>query len=99
MRADSGVALSELRVDGGMVHNELLMEFQADILGIPVIRPFVAETTALGAAYAAGSPRVSGIRSMTCVPTGWRIAVPTEDDRRSASVALHPVAASGRQNS
>ncbi len=54
MRADSGVALSELRVDGGMVHNELLMEFQADILGIPVIRPFVAETTALGAAYAAG---------------------------------------------
>ena len=54
MRADSGVALTELRVDGGMVHNELLMEFQADILGIPVIRPFVAETTALGAAYAAG---------------------------------------------
>ena len=54
MRADSGVALTELRVDGGMVHNELLMEFQADILGVPVIRPFVAETTALGAAYAAG---------------------------------------------
>ena len=40
-----------------MVHNELLMEFQADILGVPVIRPFVAETTALGAAYAAGSGR------------------------------------------
>ena len=54
MRADSGVSLTELRVDGGMVHNELLMEFQADILGVPVIRPFVAETTALGAAYAAG---------------------------------------------
>lgn len=54
MRTDSGVALTELRVDGGMVHNELLMEFQADILGVPVIRPFVAETTALGAAYAAG---------------------------------------------
>ena len=54
MRADSGVALTELRVDGGMVHNELLMQFQADILGVPVIRPFVAETTALGAAYAAG---------------------------------------------
>ena len=54
MRTDSGVALTELRVDGGMVHNELLMEFQADILGMPVIRPLVAETTALGAAYAAG---------------------------------------------
>jgi glycerol kinase len=54
MRADSGLALIELRVDGGMVHNELLMEFQADILGVPVIRPSVAETTALGAAYAAG---------------------------------------------
>ena len=54
MRTDSGVALTELRVDGGMVYNELLMEFQADILGVPVIRPFVSETTALGAAYAAG---------------------------------------------
>ena len=54
MRADSGLALTELRVDGGMVHNELLMEFQADILGVPIIRPSVAETTALGAAYAAG---------------------------------------------
>ena len=54
MRTDSGVALTELRVDGGMVYNELLMEFQADILGVPVIRPVVAETTALGAAYAAG---------------------------------------------
>jgi glycerol kinase len=54
MRADSGLALTELRVDGGMVHNELLMEFQADILGVPVVRPSVAETTALGAAYAAG---------------------------------------------
>lgn len=54
MRTDSGVALTELRVDGGMVYNELLMEFQADILGVPVIRPVVAETSALGAAYAAG---------------------------------------------
>jgi glycerol kinase len=54
MRLDSGVALTELRVDGGMVHNQLLMEFQADILGVPVIRPVVPETTALGAAYAAG---------------------------------------------
>jgi glycerol kinase len=54
INADSGVALTALRVDGGMVHNELLMQFQADVLGVPVIRPKVAETTALGAAYAAG---------------------------------------------
>jgi glycerol kinase len=54
MNADSGVPLKSLKVDGGMVVNELLMQFQADILGVPVIRPKVAETTALGAAYAAG---------------------------------------------
>ncbi|TDV41498.1 glycerol kinase GlpK [Actinophytocola oryzae] len=54
MNADSGVPLKSLKVDGGMVGNELLMQFQADILGVPVIRPVVAETTALGAAYAAG---------------------------------------------
>jgi glycerol kinase len=54
MNADSGVPLSELRVDGGMVVNETLMQFQADILGVDVVRPKVAETTALGAAYAAG---------------------------------------------
>lgn len=54
MQADSGVDLKTLKVDGGMVVNELLMQFQADILGLPVIRPTVNETTALGAAYAAG---------------------------------------------
>jgi glycerol kinase len=54
MNKDSGVNLTALKVDGGMVYNELLMQFQADILGVPVIRPTVAETTALGAAYAAG---------------------------------------------
>jgi glycerol kinase len=54
MCADSGSAIGELRVDGGMVQNELLMQTQADVLGIPVVRPRVAETTALGAAYAAG---------------------------------------------
>ncbi len=54
MRADSGVTLNELRVDGGMVGNELLMQFQSDVLGVPVVRPLVSETTALGAAYAAG---------------------------------------------
>ncbi|MFJ6002338.1 glycerol kinase GlpK [Arthrobacter sp. NPDC092385] len=52
--ADSGVNMEDLRVDGGMVANDALMQFQADILGIPVIRPKVTETTALGAAYAAG---------------------------------------------
>jgi glycerol kinase len=54
MEKDSGVKLTALKVDGGMVFNELLMQFQADILGVPVVRPKVAETTALGAAYAAG---------------------------------------------
>ena len=54
MNADSGVDLTSLKVDGGMVFDELLMQFQADILGVPVIRPTVAETTSLGAAYAAG---------------------------------------------
>jgi glycerol kinase len=54
MNKDSGVKLTALKVDGGMVYNELLMQFQADILDVPVIRPKVAETTALGAAYAAG---------------------------------------------
>ena len=54
MEADSGVKLTELRVDGGMVANETLMQFQADMLGVDVVRPKVAETTALGAAYAAG---------------------------------------------
>jgi glycerol kinase len=54
MNKDSGVPLKALKVDGGMVYNELLMQFQSDILGVPVVRPVVAETTALGAAYAAG---------------------------------------------
>jgi glycerol kinase len=54
MEKDSGVKLTALKVDGGMVFNELLMQFQSDILDVPVVRPKVAETTALGAAYAAG---------------------------------------------
>jgi len=54
MVADSGVPLMALKVDGGMTHNQLLMQFQADILDVMVVRPAVAETTALGAAYAAG---------------------------------------------
>ncbi len=54
MVADSGVALAALKVDGGMVQNDILMQFQADVLGVDVVRPKVAETTSLGAAYAAG---------------------------------------------
>ena len=54
VNADSGVDLTELKVDGGMIANNTLMQFQADIIGVPVVRPVVAETTALGAAYAAG---------------------------------------------
>ncbi|WP_104137945.1 MULTISPECIES: glycerol kinase GlpK [unclassified Cryobacterium] len=54
VNADSGVPLTELKVDGGATANDLLMQFQADIIGVPVVRPVVAETTALGAAYAAG---------------------------------------------
>jgi len=54
MEQDAGIKLKSLKVDGGMTVNELLMQFQADILGVPVVRPKVIETTALGSAYAAG---------------------------------------------
>ena len=68
MNADSGVELESLKVDGGMVVNETLMQFQADILGVPVIRPQVAETTALGAAYAAGFSFATA--TVAAVPAG-----------------------------
>jgi glycerol kinase len=54
MRADSGIELTALKVDGGATVNNFLMQLQADVLGVPVVRPIVHETTALGAAYAAG---------------------------------------------
>ncbi|RPJ04516.1 MAG: glycerol kinase, partial [Deltaproteobacteria bacterium] len=54
MEDDAGISLTELRVDGGATVNDLLMQFQADLLGVPVVRPRVNETTALGAAYLAG---------------------------------------------
>jgi glycerol kinase len=54
MEADSGIRLAELRVDGGAARDDLLMQFQADLLGVPVVRPKIHETTALGAAYLAG---------------------------------------------
>jgi len=54
MQADAGIELKELRADGGAIANDFLAQFQSDILGVPVLRPDVAETTALGAAYLAG---------------------------------------------
>jgi glycerol kinase len=74
MRQDSGVALSSLKVDGGMVYNALLMQFQADLLGVPVVRPRIAETTALGAAYAAGLS-VNTWTSLDDLRTNWQMDI------------------------
>ncbi|MBN9663535.1 MAG: glycerol kinase GlpK [Acidobacteria bacterium] len=75
MEADSGIRLEELRVDGGASKNNLLLQFQADLLGVPVIRPQVTETTALGAAYLAGlATGVYGSR--TTISSQWK------EDRR-----------------
>ena len=73
MEQDCGFALKELRVDGGMVVNELLMQFQADILNVPVIRPKAIETTALGAAYAAGLA-VGHWKGLGDLKSNWRVA-------------------------
>lgn len=70
MQADSGIRLRELRVDGGAVVNNLLMQFQADMLNCPVIRPKVPETTALGAAYLAGLA-VGYYRNLDEISTNW----------------------------
>ena len=87
MTKDSGVAITELRVDGGMVVNELLMQFQSDILGVPVVRPKVIETTALGAAYAAGLA-VGFWKSTSDITDNWgedkRWNPAMADDRRGA---------------
>ncbi|SMC44697.1 glycerol kinase [Desulfocicer vacuolatum DSM 3385] len=72
MNLDSGVALTRLKVDGGMIENDLLMQFQSDILNVPVIRPRVAETTALGAAYAAGLA-VGYWSDMSDLKANWEI--------------------------
>jgi glycerol kinase len=85
---DSGVPLESLKVDGGMVVNETLMQFQADILGVPVIRPQVAETTALGAAYAAGLAtglwdNVDDLRQNWVEDKRWD---PTMDDAKRAEL-------------
>ncbi len=71
MNKDSGVKLKALKVDGGMVRNELLMQFQADMLNVPVTRPVITETTALGAAYAAGLA-VGYWRDLDALRANWR---------------------------
>jgi glycerol kinase len=87
MAKDSGVAITELRTDGGMVVNQLLMQFQSDILGVPVVRPRVIETTALGAAYAAGLAvgywqSTADLAANWGVGQRWHPAMP--EDRRAA---------------
>ncbi len=87
MEKDSGVALTALKVDGGMVYNDLLMQFQSDILGVPVIRPQVAETTALGAAYAAGLAvgfwdTLDDLRRNWAVDKTWTPGMAAEDRAR-----------------
>jgi glycerol kinase len=72
MRADAGVPLSELRVDGGAAANDMLMQFQADLLDVPVVRPAVTETTALGAAYLAGLA-VGYWSSVDALTGQWRV--------------------------
>jgi glycerol kinase len=91
MEKDSGIALEALRVDGGMVGNELLMQFQADIIGREVVRPAVQETTALGAAYAAGLAigffeGVDELRSRWVAARTWKPAM--EASRRESMYAL-----------
>ena len=73
MEKDSGIPIRALRVDGGMVLNELLMQFQADMLDVPVVRPATVETTALGAAYAAGLA-VGYWRNLDDLRANWAMA-------------------------
>ena len=89
MNADSGVPLTALKVDGGMVYNDTLMQFQSDVLDVPVVRPKVAETTALGAAYAAGYA-VGFWTSTDEMRANWGIAKTWEPTEGSnASTALY----------
>jgi glycerol kinase len=87
MEKDSGVKLKSLKVDGGMVFNDLLMQFQADILNVPVVRPKVAETTALGAAYAAGLAvgfweNLDDLRSNWAMDKTWQPQMDDTDRQR-----------------
>jgi glycerol kinase len=90
MQKDSSIQLNELRVDGGAARNDLLMQFQADILGVPVVRPVVTETTALGAAYLAGLA-VGFWSSQDEIAAQWqmdrRFAPRMSEDERSQRLA------------
>ena len=96
MVEDSGVQLALLKVDGGATVNDTLMQLQADILGVPVVRPVVAETTALGAAYAAG-PRDRLLEGPRRSPSELeeRPAMGSALERRPARKRLRRVAESG----
>jgi glycerol kinase len=89
MEQDSGIPIKALRVDGGMVVNEQLMQFQADILNVPVIRPATIETTALGAAYAAGLA-VGYWKGLSDLRANWAVArtwTPAMDGARRLALA------------
>src|SRR5262249_38721339 len=90
MQVDSGIPLSELRVDGGAATNDTLMQFQADLLGVPVVRPAVTETTALGAAYLAGLA-VGYWPSLDAITGQWRV------DRRFEPKMPHSAAGALRE--
>ena len=72
MENDAGITLAELRVDGGAASNDLLLQFQADLLGVPVVRPRMLETTALGAAYLAGLA-VGFWRDTSDIARNWQV--------------------------
>lgn len=87
INADTKASLPELKVDGGMVHNELLMQFQADLLGVDVVRPAITETTALGAAFAAGLAvgvwsGIDQLRELWCEDKRWQPVMPGAERER-----------------
>jgi glycerol kinase len=91
MSSDTGVSIPDLRVDGGMVMNSFLMQFQADILGIPVVRPSVSETTALGAAFAAGLAvgfwkNIAELRTLWTEDARWTPAMSEAERERQMRV-------------
>ena len=96
MQADAGIVLKELRADGGAIANDFLAQFQSDILGVPVLRPQIAETTALGAAYLAGL--ATGFwrdRRGHCAPVGGRPPLRTADAARDARASVRRLEAGG----
>ena len=101
MAADAGITLTELRVDGGAAVNDTLMQFQADVLGVPVVRPLVTETTALGAAYLAGLA-VGFWKSMDAITGQWRVDrrfEPSMPRDRARDLRAHWTAATERAKS